>query len=227
MRIAVVITAVIPVVTTAVAAVSNESYWKAWLPMVLVGPLPHSEHLKYYVEPQIRLIDDPNVFNEFFFLSGLGVKFSKQFYLFFGPGWVVTKTPDGRLLNENRFWQQLNYELIDSPYVSLHNRSRLEERQDTTAVPTAWRFRERLWLRIPFHWDDRYSLSMFDEVFFNLNHPDWVSPYGFSQNRAFFGISYNFTHSIVVDFGYLNQYFHDLQNRDDHVLLGIFSVTIE
>lgn len=204
------------------------TYTKFWLPLVLVGPLPGSERLKYYVEPQLRLIDDSTVFNEFFALGGFGYKFNKRFYLFGGPGWVVTQVPAGPLINEYRFWEQLNYELVDSLRWSVHNRTRLEERQTTGNTNTAVRLRERLWVRIPLHWADRYSLSCFDEVFFNLNHPTWVSPQAFAQNRAFVGISYNFTHSMVVDFGYLNQYFRDRDfNHYDNVIMAIFSITLE
>ena len=103
--------------------------------------------------------------------------------------------------------------------MTLNSRTRLEERQRIDQSIVAFRLRERLWLRIPFKRWERYSFSSFDELFFNLNHPSWTSPYLFEQNRAFIGVAKQLSKSTILDIGYLNQFLHSTNNQTDNVIL--------
>lgn len=205
---------------------SATNYYKFWLPAVITGSLAGSERFSYYLEPQLRLIDDPYVFNQFQSLVGLGYKINSRLYFYFGPGWVLTKVPQGVVMNEIRWWQQLNDSFVNTKIFNIQNRTRLEERINTQFPNVAYRVRERIWVRISFPWSGPYSFSCYDELFFNLNHPDWVSQYFFEQNRAFIGVSRRFSDSFRFDIGYLNQYFRTINSYDDHVFLTIFTLSL-
>ena len=207
------------------SANSTQSYNKAWAVATLIGSMPVNPAFKYYLEPQIRFIDDTYFFNQALQLGGLGYQINKNIMVFAGPGWIITKTPEGESTHETRFWQQINWLMLSNP--NLNSRTRLEQRKRTDVAPMAVRFRQRVWMRIPFKKWERYSFSINDELFFNLNHPSWVSPYLFEQNRAFVGISTQLTKAMIVDIGYLNQYNRSSRttNYSDHVFLLSFSIT--
>ncbi len=122
-------------------------------------------------------------------------------------------------------WQQLNWQIVDTAPLTLSSRTRLEERINPDQPGTAERFRQRLWLRKPFKPGSNYLFSINDEIFLNLNHPHWVSPYTFEQNRAFIGMAEKVSATIMIDVGYLNQYLHNVKNFDDHVFL--ISLTVK
>jgi hypothetical protein len=200
-------------------AIGMEHYNKYWTVGTIIGSLPNQSSFKYYLEPQLRLIDDVYVFNQLFALGGLGYQLNTKAAFFVGSGWVMSQTSEGYVTHEKRFWQQLNWQLTNLSSLNMMSRTRLEERKNSNASEMAIRLRERIWIRIPIKNSERYSWSCFDEIFFNLNHPDWVSPYSFEQNRAFIGIASKITKSTMVDVGYLNQYIRSFKNQSGNVLL--------
>lgn len=210
----------LPCSTTTIAA---DSYVKQWNTAVIIGPIPHS-NFKYYIEPQLRFIADPYIFNQAFLLGGLGYQFNEDLMAFAGAGWIFTKTPQDTNANEMRIWQQSNWRITNTDSFNLNSRTRLEERKNTDYSQYAYRLRQRIWLHVPFKRYPQYSFSCFDEVFFDFNHPAWVSPYFFAQNRAFIGIGDQLTNHVMLDAGYMNQYLHSTQNQLDHVLLMTFSI---
>ncbi|WP_133137136.1 DUF2490 domain-containing protein [Legionella rowbothamii] len=197
---------------------STRVYSKDWAVVNIIGPVSENSSFKYYVEPQLRLIDNASVFNQFLFLGGLGYQFNPNLMFFVGPGWILTKTPANKTHTEHRWWQQLNWRIANDFNFSLNSRTRLEERRQSNQSQTAFRLRERLWLRIPFKWRD-YSFSTFNEFFFNLNHPQWTSPYFFEQNRAFIGVAKQLSKSTIMDLGYLHQSIQSRTHETSNVIL--------
>lgn len=207
------------------AAYSTEYHTKEWIVATIIGSFSENQNLKYYIEPQLRLIDDPYVFNQAFILTGLGYQLTPAVMIFAGPGFVVTKNTEGQTYNEYRLWQQLNWQIFNDSSLSLNSRTRLEEKQRSDQMQIAIQLRQRLWARIPIKNTNQYYYSIFDEVFFNLNHPTWVSPYFFDQNRAFVGIGKQLTKNTMIDFGYLNQLQLGPPRQISHVMLLSFSIT--
>lgn len=208
-------------------AYSIESFNKDWTVATVMGSFTSNPSFKYYFEPQLRLIDNASVFDQLLLLGGVGYQINSQLLFLLGPGWITTKSSESHLIYENRYWEQLNWQILKNSNLNLHSRSRLEERQRTTSSGIALRFRERLWLRLPLKNLQGFSFSCFDEIFLNLNHPHWTSPYVFEQNRAFLGVSTQLSKSILMDVGYLNQYIHSFTNELNHVLLLSFAITID
>jgi len=208
------------------SANSTRAYNKAWAVTTIIGSMPFNPAFKYYIEPQIRFIDDDYLFNQTLQFGGLGYQINKNVVIFTGAGWIITKTPEGDSTHETRFWQQLNWLMLINSSLNINSRTRLEERKLTDAAQMAVRFRQRIWMRVPFKKWERHSFSVNNEFFFNLNHPHWVSPYLLEQNRAFVGISTQLTKSMTADIGYLNQYARPSNTNtfSDHVFLLSFNI---
>lgn len=205
-------------------ACGTRPYDKYWVAGTVIGSIPNHASFKYYFEPQLRLIEDAYVFNQSLLLGGLGYEINQNVSLFAGTGWILTKTSEGMLNNERRLWQQVSWSVIKKDNLNVMSRTRLEERKRISTRHTALRFRERLWVRIPFKEQGKYFWSCFDEIFFNLNHPAWVSSYVVEQNRAFMGIAVKLSQSTMVDVGYLNQYLRAFRSQQDNVLLLSVSI---
>jgi hypothetical protein len=206
-----------------VLTMAATSYVKQWDAAVISGAIAKTNY-QYYFEPQIRFIGDPYIFNQSLLLGGLGYQYSPSLILYAGPGWIINKSTNGDVTHEIRLWQQANLSLVNRATVTLNSRTRMEERMNTQYSSIAYRFRQRFWLRMPIRLSSKYSLSAFDEFFLDLNHPEWVSPYFFSQNRAFVGVGYQLSNNVLMDAGYLNQYLHANKNQVDHVLLVLFTI---
>ena len=111
---------------------------------------------------------------------------------------------EGVYSHENAVWQQFLWDMYHSKSFNFNSRTRLEERKNTRYSLWAIRLREQFTLKIPFQ-NTKYSFITFDELFFNLNAPSWVSNRFFSQNRYFIGIEKSISKSASFDVGYINQ----------------------
>lgn len=204
-----------------------KDYTKQWTTDIIIGSLPNSDKFKYYIESQLRLIDDPYVFNQAFLLTGLGYQFTPTLAAFMGPGFVLTKnTTEGVTYNEFRLWQQLNWAAANNASIRLDSRTRTEEKLRSNESQIALQLRQRLWMRIPLTPSKQYYFSSFDEVFFNINHPSWVSPRFFEQNRTFIGMAKQLSKSTLVDFGYLYQLQFGPPRKTSNVILLCISTNL-
>lgn len=202
------------------------SYNKYWAPATIIGAFSKDNEWKYYFEPQLRLIDDPYVFNQWLLLAGAGYPLTDKVVFFAGPGWVVSKDPLGKLNYEKRLWQQVNWVVLNTHQANLHSRTRVEEAERNDLVQASVSFRQRFWLRLPLQVKSIYSFSCFNEVFINLNYPVWNTPSWFEQNRTFIGMAVQINPTVLLDVGYLNQYINAERKELSHVILFNFTVSL-
>ncbi|SMF97357.1 Protein of unknown function [Methylomagnum ishizawai] len=90
--------------------------------------------------------------------------------------------------------------------LKLTSRSRLEQRINQTTGNLGVRARQMLQLNYPLRFiHDDLGVYVGDEVlgYLNTNH---FGPTGFSENRAFAGLGFQFTQRMGADLGYLGQY---------------------
>lgn len=193
---------------------------KLWLSSTLIGPLSErNKNLKYYLEPGVRLIDDEFVISQALLHVGLGYQIQKDLTPFFLYAYFTNINTSGDVVHENRITQQLNWDnIIKIKTLSLSSRARLQERNQVNTPGWAVRFRDRLIVKMPFQNWEKHSLMIFEEPFFNINHPSWVSISTFAENRAFIGIETEISKTAVIDFGYMNQYISGKPNQVNHVI---------
>ncbi|MDP1573665.1 MAG: DUF2490 domain-containing protein [Coxiellaceae bacterium] len=210
--------------------ISNDAYCrdsnKEWNVGVISGPFSNDSAWQYYLEPQLRLINDRYVFNQAFFLTGIGYQFTPTLKLYVGPGYIFTLTTDGKTYDTYRVWQQLDWQAVKNSSFWLASRTRLQEdtRSNNTGVLVI--LRQRYWLRIPIKNTNHYFYSLFDEIFLNVNETSWSSHTLFEQNRLFAGIGKQITKNVFLDFGYLNQAQFGSHSAINNVIIFSFTVML-
>lgn len=127
---------------------------------------------------------------------------------------------------ELRPYEQITWNLPVEGF-TLQSRTRLEQR--IIHGNLGWRLREFVKATVDVPGSDRLYLSVYDELFFDLDNTSRRAGYqhkGFRQNRAFAGLGYRVDPEkhVCVEVGYLNQWLNPRNaDRANHVLsLNLF-----
>lgn len=140
--------------------------------------------------------------------TSIGYKINEKHIVYAGYGFQHVLEPLASVpTNENRGWQQYNYEDF-TRYGGIKLSSRIEERTVNNAGGLAIRARQLLQWTYPLN--DLWYLLAAEEVFLNLNTVSWGPVAGYDQNRFFAGVGYRFNQTTRAEIGYLNNYI----NRD-------------
>jgi len=203
---------------------SESSYQKLWELVTYSGKY---KEFFYQIEPQIRLINRNDGYEQFLINVGGGVGITTKLQFWLGQSYINTSAsntisediaPDS--LNEYRNWQQLFWtNTYRANTIAL--RSRLEERYSFENAPWAMRLRERGYWTIPF--TEHQSLVLSDEFFLNFKLVPWITTKTLDQNRAFIGILENLTPDTSFIISYMNQYiFKSIPENNHAIVLNIF-----
>lgn len=201
----------------------TEGETKSWNTAIVTGPFAYHGKIRYYVQTQVNFVDDKYKFQNVSFFVGAGYLFNPTVTVWLLGGNNYSKRSNGHIRHITTLRQQMDWRLMNTPDLLFTNTSRLEERKDSTEVGWAVRIRERLTMRIPFKNWAGHSLIVFDEVFFDLNHPAWINSNTFlEENRAFIGIGSVLSKHVNLDVGYVNQY----EMRDKNTMANILYVVL-
>lgn len=208
-----------------VAFAETQGSTRSWNTAIITGPLSANKKIQYYLQPAVYFIDDKYKLHYTFFYAGVGYQPSPDLVLWLMDGYYYIQNSNGTLSHQNFLREQLNWDVKRTSRMDVSSVTRLEERKNFAETQWALRFRQRGMLRLPFrHWEN-HSLVVFDEVFFNLNHPKWVNSNSvLEQNRAFVGIGTQLTKEVGFDIGYLNQYQIRTVNVMGNVLYLVFNI---
>lgn len=172
---------------------------------------------KIYVrlEAQERFTDDADRLGQLLLRSLVAYRISKKVNIGAGYAYVRTDPVGPALLNEHRFYQELNVRLLETEGgVTLDSRSRLEQRTFEERNDTSWRLRQFVQLRAPISANNK--LIAYTEPFVDLNQTG-VQRGGLSIWRNFVGVSIPIVRNAEIVPGYLNQHvFRDGDDRTDH-----------
>lgn len=181
---------------------------------------PDLTNVKLWLEGQGRFGDDVSQFSQGILRIGLGYSVFDNLSFWLGYGWIPNE-PVGpsEAFDEHRIWQQMLWteKISDGNFMS---RSRLEQRFDERGDDVGWRFRQFFKYYRPTSLSPKLSWVLWDEVFVDINKPDWKADNGFDQNRIFAGLGYQLDNNIRTEFGYINQYIRKPSARDsmNHIL---------
>lgn len=180
------------------AAQTNNKFWSSF---TLTG---NYGAFLYNIEPQLRLINKNNSFNQFLTNAGGGYQVAPSWQLWLGQtiGTLSQDTVIGDY-EEYRIWEQIVWQQKINT-VQLISRSRLEERKSFYFAEWANRFRERLLINVPL--TNNFSLAASNEFFINLNQVDWITTKTWDQNRAYIGVVQQLSKSTFLNVGYMNQW---------------------
>lgn len=194
-----------------------QKHTKLWTNMPISGNLTRNQKWKYYIEPQLRLIDDKYKFDQVNLFIGAGYQVSSALKFWLGLFRRYQIELNGSSHQEYRLWEQMDLSLIDRSYIQLSSRSRLEERKNFIRSQIANRFREKLTAKYPFN-DKHRFLVLSDEIFVQLNKPEWVTNRTISENRASIGIRIPIKQFTAYEIGYLIQTQYGKVNQLSNVL---------
>lgn len=159
----------------------------------------------WWAEAQGRLFQSGTRLGQTILRPAIGYKLSKDVSVWLGYGWIYTSPVGKDATNEHRIWQQVIWSHAFS-WGKLISRTRLEQRFLVEGRDAGWRFRQFIKYASPTFWR-RFYLSIWDEVFININGTDWGAKQGLGQNRIFVGLGVFFDPKLQHRFelGYLNQ----------------------
>ncbi|MGV3740208.1 MAG: DUF2490 domain-containing protein [Gammaproteobacteria bacterium] len=162
----------------------------------------------YMLEPQLRLIRQPDLYEQTLVNMGAAQTVLPNLQLWIGQTYSNFDSQNNFAedisdndLNEYRIWQQL---LWTVPEKNLIFKARIEERHSFENAPWSIRFRERTYWTVPLI--NTYSFLISDEFFWNLNTVPWIVTKPFDQNRLFVGILKQINPNTSFSISYLNQY---------------------
>lgn len=182
----------------------------------------------YMIEPQVRLINRSEPYEQFLLNTGGAVELTPMLQLWLGqtitnfsPYNAVAGDSAADDLNEYRLWQQLLWIVPNTGCQNVLLKSRIEERYSFNNAPWAVRLRERAYWTKPI--TARQSLVLSDEFFVNLKTVPWVVTSTLDQNRAYIGVLHQLTPIMSVSFSYMNQYIFRVPAEDNHgVVINFF-----
>ena len=169
---------------------------------------------QWWMEGQGRFFNDAGRLGQSIIRPGIGYKLSDNFSAWLGYAWILTRPLGRSETNEHRIWQQLSWKDSFS-WGGLFSRTRLEQRFLSHGDDTGWRFRQFIKVTHPLYFERLY-LSLWDEVFVNINSTNFGAVSGFNQNRAFagLGVYIDSKQHFRFELGYMNQFIGN-ENRFD------------
>jgi hypothetical protein len=173
---------------------------------VFVNQHKFSSKLTTLTDIQHRSWEYGQNFNQLLLRSTLNYRLAPEFQMGLGYAYIATdpsfeNLPDQENLSEHRIHEQLLFRRSFDRGVWI-NRYRLEQRflsNQDEGYDLA--HRARYMTRINYFVSKKVFLSVFDEVFLNLERPV------FGQNRLYFGAGYQVTPALNLQFGFMKNHF--------------------
>lgn len=162
-------------------------------------------------EAQERFTDDANRLGQLLLRSLVAYRLSTNVNIGAGYAYVRTDPVGPVLLNEHRYYQELNVRLLStSDGLTLDSRTRVEQRTFEESDGTGWRVRQFVQLKVPVA--ENNKLVVYTEPFVALNRTR-AQRDGLSIWRNFVGVSMPLAKNAEIVPGYLNQ--HVVRPGDD------------
>jgi hypothetical protein len=185
---------------------------QAWVNLTAMGTV--TDKLVYFAEFQPRIGDGVSRLDALLLRGAVGWKLSPAVTLYQGYAHVISPIEDGRDVNEERSFQQLNLALGKPLGGELSSRTRLEQRWRSDGGDMGWRLREMLRYEHPLKaGSDAVNALVYAEGFVALNDTDWGARGGFDQLRSFVGAEVGLPGASTLELGYLNQTIDQTRGR--------------
>lgn len=190
-----------------------------WLQTLAQGPV--AGEVVYFAELQSRFGSGASDLSQILIRPAIGLRLSPSVSVYQGYAHVRTPLAAGGDTEEDRSFQQVNWQLGKPGGVGLSSRTRLEQRWLSNGDDTGWRLRQMVRAAAPLKPEGGAALLGWAEVFVALNDTDWGAREGFDRLRTFGGVELPLSGRSTIEAGYLNQYVRRPGRADhvDHVLI--------
>ncbi|MBY0562817.1 MAG: DUF2490 domain-containing protein [Hyphomonadaceae bacterium] len=190
-------------------ALAHTSDSQFWTTVTATGRFDEAKPWLWSIEGHARFSQDNNGAEQTVFRPALGYRVRDGLDLWAGYA-RVTQHRDENNVEEERFWQQANYDVVEFAGGEVTGRTRVEQRFRESGDDVGWRFRQQFRFSRPIESTDVSAFAS-NEVFLTLNETDWGQVGGFDQNRAMLGVQWRVNDTVRIETGYMNQY----SNRAD------------
>lgn len=197
-----------------------EQSYRAWLAVTHHGTF-HQSKFDYFVEAHARFGTVTQVFNQGVGRVGVGYQGNYNLSYWLGGDLVpLYKDFTGNFRMRYRLWEQIFWLHANNNQLTFAMRDRLEQSLEQSEQGLLLRFRHKMILSCPNCFSERFIPMLADELFFFVNHPDWVTNKLLDQNRLFVGVIITLKSHKLLRVGYQNQLrFRDPADRMSHILL--------
>lgn len=216
-------------IAVSVPAFGLEQSTQSYTDLNIVGNFKANERLKWLLYTEgVWNIDNPNnnqFFDQAIFRGGLGYQLTPDL-TFWGAYSFVTNNPEGENTYENRVHEQLTWVMGQLSDVTFISNSRVEQRFYSESSEVGYRYRQTLQAVLPPMTEYQLVPVIYDEVYINLNNPDWVGSSTLSENDIFVGVEIPTSKDTAFTVGYTNQYLFNAGGEDgmNHVVYFIFDI---
>jgi len=178
----------------------------------------------YLLESDVRIGNGKSFLDRGTIRSALGYELKEHLTLWLGYDFKpIYEDDDGDFNLEQRIWQQVKWDLINKEHFIFTSRTRFEQRTRMDSSGVALRLRQRFIVELIDLFDSKITPIIYEELFFNLNHPEWINDDTLNQQRAFFGFQFPLQKHVNLRLGYINQYLirepHNIMNHVIYVSL--------
>lgn len=177
-----------------------------------------------FVYSQLRFVDDHNPWEAVVLEGGLGYQLAKPHSVWVGYRWVG-RNPYNDFTQENRLFQQYIFQKDYAPMYVFLSRTRLEEITRSNSSQLGLRIRQRFALGIKHDLFKNAHPYLYDEVFFQLNHPLYLPHTFVGENRLFLGFNLYQAGDSWWEIGYINQYQIRTRQQTENQMNHIITVT--
>lgn len=170
----------------------------------------------YWFDAQARYFDIGSGTNQWLVRPAIGYEIRDGVKVWGGYARFRSRNGAGRVADENRYWQQLDWRAGRWLDGNISMRVRLEQRAVDRGDDLGVVFRFMTKYVRPFAGNSDKSLIVALEPFVDLRDTDWGGDSGLAQNRVFVGMGWRLSNKLTLETGYMNQYLW-VDNAEDRV----------
>jgi hypothetical protein len=174
---------------------------------------------QYWFDAQLRFVDLGSGASQYVLRPGVGYDISDNMSVWAGYGYFHSRTASGATVTEDRYWQQLVWNVARLSGGTLSMRARLEQRSISRGDDLGWVLRYMAKFVRPI--GDAEDVEMFFSIepFFDLVDTDWAGQSGFRAIRTAAGIGWKLSPKLTIETGYMHHYTHvdNAENRANHL----------
>lgn len=160
----------------------------------------------YWFDAQARYVDVGSGTNQWLVRPAVGYEIRDGVKAWAGFARFRSRNGAGRVADENRYWQQLDWRAGGWLDGNVSMRVRLEQRSIDVGedLGVVLRFMTKYVRPLSGHEDKSLIIGL--EPFVDLRDTDWGGDAGLGQNRVFVGMGWRLSDKVSLETGYMNQY---------------------
>jgi hypothetical protein len=180
----------------------------------------------YSLDAQARYFNLGSGINQYLLRPAIGWQTSSNIRVWVGYARIRARNSVGTTVDEDRFWQQLDWRAGRWNGGTLTMRARLEQRSLSSGddVGLVLRFQTRYVRPMGEHGKTKLVIGI--EPFVDLKNTDWGGDSGLAQNRSFIGMNWRLSSGLSLEAGYMHQYIWVDSGTDRVNHLGVLNFKV-